>query len=151
MKNPKMKFPCRCKDCTDRYRAANYPVSCSAMLGQQRKFSEFRGYLSPWYRVCTNARCILKGATGVENPKMQFPSLCKNFTDRYVSANYPVSCSAVLGQQWKLLEFRGYLLPWYHVCTNARYMLKGSYGCGEPKIEFPSQCKNRTDQYHPAN
>ena len=193
-----MKFPCRCKDCTDRYHAANYPVSCRAMLGQQRKFSEFRGYLSPWYRVCTNARFILKGTTGVENPKMQFPSLCKIFTDRYVSANYLVSCSAILGQQmeifgisglpiamapclhqckvyikrklrvwralkcnfligaktaptctgqqttpchtapyytrkWKILEFLGYISPWYRVCTNAVFIFKGSYGCGEPK------------------
>ena len=45
----------------------------------------------------------------------------------------PVSCSAVLGQQWKFSGFRGYQLPWYRVCTNAIFILKGNYGCGEPK------------------
>ena len=30
-----------------------------------------------------------KEATGVESPKMQFPSQCKNSTDRYGSTNYP--------------------------------------------------------------
>ena len=40
-----------------------------------------------------------KEATGAESSKIQFPSQCKNRTDRYRSTNYPVSCSAVLGKQ----------------------------------------------------
>ena len=128
-----MQFPSLCKNFTDRYVSANYPVSCSAVLGQQWKLLEFPGYLSPWYRVCTNARYILKGSYGCGEPKMQFPIQCKNRTDRYRPANYPVSFSTVLGQQWKFSEFRGYLSPWYHVCTNAMFILKPSYGCGEPK------------------
>ena len=142
-----MQFHRQCKNRTARYRSTNYSVSCSAILGQQRKFSEFMGYLSPWYRVFTNAIFILKGcygfasmqslyymvATIVDSPKMQFPSQCKNPTDRYVSTNYPVSCSAVSGHQWKFSEFLGYLSPWYRVCTNAIFILNGSYGCEEPK------------------
>ena len=65
---------------------------------------------------------------------MQFPSRCKNRTDQNRSTNYPVSCSAVLGQQWKFSEFRGYLSPWYDVSNNANFILKGSNECGEPKI-----------------
>ena len=33
----------------------------------------------------------------------------------------------------KICESRGYLSPWYRVCTNAIYIWKGSYGDGEPK------------------
>ena len=40
-----------------------------------------------------------KEATGVESRKMQFPSQCKNRTDRCGSTNYPVPCSTVLGKQ----------------------------------------------------
>ena len=64
---------------------------------------------------------------------MQFPSRCTNRTDQYHPANYPVSFSTILGQQWKFSEFRAYLSPWYRVCTNAMFILKPSYWCGEPK------------------
>ena len=40
-----------------------------------------------------------KEATGVESPKMQISSQCKNRTDRYGSTNYPVSCNSVSCQQ----------------------------------------------------
>ena len=33
----------------------------------------------------------------------------------------------------KFSKFWGYFLPWYRVCTTAKFILKGSYGCGEPK------------------
>ena len=65
---------------------------------------------------------------------MQFASRWNTHTDRYGLTNYPVSCSAILGQQWKFSEFRGYLSPWYHVSNNAMFILKGSNECGEPKI-----------------
>ena len=35
--------------------------------------------------------------------------------------------------KWKFFEFRSYLSSWYHVCTNTMFILKGSYGCREPK------------------
>ena len=33
-------------------------VLCSAEYGRQWKFWEIQGYLSPWYRVCTQAMAI---------------------------------------------------------------------------------------------
>ena len=33
-------------------------------------------------------------------------------------------------------KFLGYLSIWYHVCTNAMFILKGSYGCGEHSNEI---------------
>ena len=36
-------------------------------------------------------------------------------------------------------------MPWYRLCTNAKFILKGSYGCGEPKyaISYSVQKPNR--------
>ena len=36
-----------------------------------------------------------KEATGLESPKMKFHRRCKNRTDQYGAADYPVSCIAV--------------------------------------------------------
>ena len=146
-----MQFHSHFKNRTDRYMSTNYPVSCSAVLGKQYKFLKFRGYVSTWYCVCTTAMFILKGSYGCGEPKMRFSRQCKNRTDRYRSTNYPVSCSAVLGKQYKFLKFRGYVSTWYCVCTTAMFILKGSYGCGEPKMRFSRQCKNRTDRYRSTN
>ena len=46
-----------------------------------------------------------KEATGMESPKMQFPSRCKDRTDRYGSVNYPVSCCAVRVDNANLRKF----------------------------------------------
>ena len=37
----------------------------------------------------------------------------------------------------KFAEILLYISPWYHVCTNAIFISKGSYGYGEPKNLFP--------------
>ena len=50
-------------------RACKHPGSCSAVYVRQYKFAGFRGYLSPWYRACTNAMLILKGSCGNAEPK----------------------------------------------------------------------------------
>ena len=41
----------------------------SYRMHQQCKFSEFWGYFLPWYRVCTNAKLILKGSNGCGESK----------------------------------------------------------------------------------
>ena len=64
---------------------------------------------------------------------MQFPSQCKNSTDRYGSTIYTVFCSAVLCKQQKSSKLWGSFLPWCRVCTIVKFILKGSYRCGEPK------------------
>ena len=65
---------------------------------------------------------------------MQFSRQCNNCTDWYGSTNYPVSCSDVFAQAIvNFKKFGATFLPWYRVCTNAMFILKGSYGCGEPK------------------
>ena len=68
-----------------------------------------------------------KEATGMESPKMHSSSRCKNCTKSCGTANFPVSCKPVQGQEQKFVEIRIYLSPWYRVCTNAVFILKGSY------------------------
>ena len=75
------------------------PCLAAPYLASNRNFQNF------WatYRhgiVLAPMQCLYcKKTTGVESPKMQFPSQCKNRTDRCGSTNYPVPCSAVLGKQ----------------------------------------------------
>ena len=122
-------------------------MSCSVYLASNRKFPNF-GAIHCHGTVFAPMQCLYcKEATGVESPKMQFPRQCKNRTDRYGSTNYPMSCSAVSCQKCKFSEFWGYFLPWYRVCTNAKLILNGSNGVESPKMQFPSQYKNRTDRY----
>ena len=54
MENPKMQSLFWCRKPTSQYGSANSPVSCSAVIYRECKFSESRGFLSPRYRVCTN-------------------------------------------------------------------------------------------------
>ena len=91
------------------------------------------GYLSPWYRVSTNAMFVSKGSYGCGEPKnvialsvqqTHWPlRTCKlhGFMNRRI---YPTM---------EISENSGYLSPWYRVCTKAMFISKGRYGCGEPK------------------
>ena len=62
MESPKMHSSTRCKNRTYLCGTANYPVSCKAIQGHERKFVEIRVYLSPCYRICTKAMFISKGS-----------------------------------------------------------------------------------------
>ena len=62
MKSPKMHSSSQCKNHTYLCGTTNYPVSCKAVLGQERKFGEIRAYLSPWCSVSTKAVFISKGS-----------------------------------------------------------------------------------------
>ena len=81
--------------------ACQQTITCLAApyLASNRNFQNF----VPSYRhgtVFAAIQCLYcKEATGVESPKMQFTSQCKNRTDRYGSTNFPVSCSAISSQQ----------------------------------------------------
>ena len=99
VESSKMQFPNQCKNRTDRCGSTNYPVSCSAVWASNRNFQNF-GATYRHGTVFAPMQCLYcKEATGVESSKMQFPSQCKNCTDRYGSTNYPVLYSAVFGKQ----------------------------------------------------
>ena len=54
-----------------------------------------------------------------------------------MEAKYPVSWGVVPGPEWKYAKLLLYQFPWYHVCSNAIVISKGSYGHGESKIVLP--------------
>ena len=91
---------------------------------------ELRRSLSPWYRVYTKATFPPKGSFGNAEPKnvtlvaVQLAHLavraCKQRT-------------FMQGRKCKFTETRGYLSPWYRVCTKAMLIPKGNYGNEEPK------------------
>ena len=58
-------------------------------LVTNRNFQNFRATYRLGTRLAPMQRLYCKEATGVESPKMQFPSQCKNRTDRYGSTHYP--------------------------------------------------------------
>ena len=101
-----------------------------ANIGNLRQF----GASNPQGTVFSPNQCLYqKEATGVGNPKMQFPNRCRNRTYGYGPPNYVFSSTAVYGQHWKFAEVRGLQSPRYRVCTTSMFISKGSYGCGEPK------------------
>ena len=111
MESPKMQFPRQCKSRTDGAGKENTPCLAALYLASNRKFQNF-GATYCHGTVFSPMQCLYcKEATGLESQKMQFPSQCKNRTDRYGSTNYPMSCSAVSRQQCKFSEFWGYF---YH-------------------------------------
>ena len=74
-----------------------------------------------------------KEAKGMESPKMHSSSRWKNHTYPCGTANYLVSCKAVLGRERKFSEIQVYFTPWYHDCTKTMFISKGSYRYGESK------------------
>ena len=78
-----------------------------------------------------------KEATGMESPKMYCPSRLRYRAYHCVAAKYLVSWWVVEGTEWKYAKLRRYQSPWYHVCTKAMVISKGSYGHGEFKNVLP--------------
>ena len=72
MKCPKMYSSSLCKNRTYLCGPANYPISCEAVLSQERKFVEIRVYLSTWYHVCAKAMFISKESYGYGMSKNVF-------------------------------------------------------------------------------
>ena len=100
------------------------------------EISENSGYLSPWYRVCTKAMFISKGRYGCGEPKNVIVLSVQQ-------THWPLRTCKLHGFMHRRIyptmgiwEISGYLSPWYRVCTKAMFILKGSYGCGEPKNVF---------------
>ena len=95
----KMQFPSQCK--TDPAVMGQQTTPCLAVpyWANNRNFQNFGATYRHGTVLVPMQSLYCKETTGVESPKMQFPSQCKNRTYRYGSTNYPVSCSAVLGKQ----------------------------------------------------
>ena len=88
--------------------------------------------------IAPNQCLYQKEATSIASPKMYSCSRCKSRTYLCGTANNPVSYKPEQCRERKFTEIRVYLLPWYHVCTKAMFILKESYGYGESKNVFVS-------------
>ena len=87
-------------------------------------------------------RLYQKEATVIESLKMEYFGRCKKLSSQYGPPNYPVSRSDEWGRQWKFTEIRGYLSPWYRVCTKSMFISQGSYQNGEPKNVIIGRVQN---------
>ena len=86
------------------------------------------------YRICTKVMSILKGTHGGGEPK--------NVIIGWVQKRYLLlRDSKLLGFMYRRIgptmdiyaKIWGYFSPGYRVCTKAKFILKRSYGSGEPK------------------
>ena len=183
-----------CKKGTNLNWASKYPHSCIAIRGRQCKFPKFRGFLSPWYRVCTKAifssngrfrdaepKNFILGLVQIGykplrgfkvpafmcrdiGPRMQVYEIsglpiamvpCLHHNNIYIhrdaelkniiiglvqigykplgASNYSHSCVAIQLRQCKFPIVRGFLSPWFRVCTEAILISKGSFRDAEHK------------------
>ena len=102
--------------------------------------------------VLAPMQCLYcKEATGVESLKMQFLSQRKNLTERCVSTNYPVFCSAAWARNRNFQNFgTSYRHGSVFAPMQCLYCKEGT-GVESPKMQFLSQCKNRTDRCGSTN
>ena len=198
VESPKLPFPCWCKYRTDQYGPTNYPVSYSAVLGQQMEIFGISGlpiamvpclhqcnvyikrnlqvwraqnaisypvqkphrlvpscklprvmqcHIGPAIKIfgllglpIANVPCLHQRNVYIKRKLRMWRAQKCNF---FVSAKIaptgtvlqttPCHAAPYWASKWKFLEFRSYLSPWYRVCTNAMFILKGIYRYGEPK------------------
>ena len=152
MKSPKVQFPSQCKNSTDRYGSTNYPLSCSDVFGKQLKFSKFWGlhfamvpclqqckfYIKRKLRVWRNQKCnFLVSAKTAPTDTGQQTTPCHVVPYRVSNENF-----------WN------FVATFYHGIVFA--LMQSLYeneatGVERPKMQFLSQCKNRTDRCGSTN
>ena len=97
-------------------------------IGPTMEFTEIRGYLSTWYRVCTMVILISKRSYGnVESKNLILVAVQEAYFPLWGFMHRRI------GPTKKFAEILGYLSTWYRVCTKAMFTSKGSYGNAEPK------------------
>ena len=74
-----------------------------------------------------------KGSCREAEPKNIIFGLVQKGYNLYGPSNYPHSCIAISGRQYKFPKFRGFLSPWYRVCTKTIFISKGSFRDAEHK------------------
>ena len=118
---------------------ANYPVSWSQYRAENRNLMN-TGSTFRHGTVFPPKQCIhQKEARGIESPKNVFLSSVQNTNLPTRACKQPrLMYVSIKGWECKFEEIRVYLSPWHRVFTLAMFILKGSYGYGEPKNVFLS-------------
>ena len=124
---------CRCRNCTYQCRAANYSVSWGAVQARNGNLRSFGPTNLPGTAFTPKQWLFENKATCMENSKIYCSSPWKNPTYLCGSAKYPVSWVAGQSREWKYAKFRAQQSPWYHTCTKAMVISKGSYRYGKLK------------------
>ena len=138
MESPKMYSSSWCKNGTYLYGPANHSISCEAVYDWERKFVEVRVYLSPWYRIYTKPLFNIKRKLLVCRVQKCIPLV--GTKTALTCAGMQTTTSRVRrykaenGNFWKFWSTS----PWYHVCTKAIFISKGSYRYGIYKNVFLS-------------
>ena len=145
-----MQFPRQCKNRTDSCVSTNYSVPCRAVWASNRNFQNF-GATYRHGTVFAPMQCLYcKEATGVESSKMQFLS---SKTAPIGTGQQTNSC-LVATYCGSNENFRNFGVTFYHATVFSPMQTlyyKEATGVESPKMQFPSQCKNRTDQHGLTN
>ena len=105
MEKLKMQSLSRCYKCTGRYSPAHNPDSCTACRAENGNLGNFEA-VDHNGTAFTPKQCLYqKVAMGMENPKMQSPSLCNKRTGRYGPANNPDSYTVCRAENGNLPKF----------------------------------------------
>ena len=101
--------------------------------GRRCKFGEIRGYLSPWYRVCTKAMIISKESYRHGEPKNVIAFTVQKTYRRLQACKRSGFMQLRIGPTMKILGNSRLPISMYRICTRAMVIPKRSYGYGEPK------------------
>ena len=129
----KMQSLFRCKKRAGGCGHAKYPVSFCTEQGRRCKFGEIRGYLSPWYRVCTKAMIISKESYRHGEPKNVIAFTVQKTYRRLQACKRSGFMQLRIGPTLEILGNSGLPISMYRICTRAMVIPKRSYGYGEPK------------------
>ena len=133
MQSPKILSLVWCKYGTNLYGASNYRIRVSPYRADNANFRNFWASYRHGTMFAPKQHLYLKEDLGMQSPKIITLSWCKKGTNFYLASNYPHSCIAILDRRCKFPKIRGFLSPWYRVCTDTIFISKGSFRDAEHK------------------
>ena len=123
-----------CKKGTNLYGASNYPHSCIAIYrADNANFRNFGASYRNGMVFAPKQYLYQKEALVMQSTKILSLGWCKKGTNLFRASNYPSSCVAIQGRECKFRKLRGFLSPWYRVCTKTIFISKGSLRNAEHK------------------
>ena len=123
-----------CKKGTNLYGASNYPHSCIDIWSRQYKFPKFRGFLSPWCRVCTKITLISKRSFRDTEPINIILGLVQKGYKPLRGFKLPAFMFHQIGPTMQISETSGLpivMVPCLH--QSNIYIKRNLYGCSANK------------------
>ena len=151
MENPKIQSPSRCNKRTGRYTQANNPLSIPAYRAENVNLGNFEAVESIGNAFAPKQSSCQKVDDGMENPKMESPSLCNKRAGRYTQANNPVSSTAYTAENGNLGNFEAVEKNGTAFAPKQSLYQTVAKGMENPKMQSPSRYKKRTERYTQEN